>query len=71
MKRGYVSDPTHWRYSDALRTGLQFLSVGVGMPAAMAWPWSGAATIGLVALALGFLGTAWIRSPRERPASSA
>ena len=52
---------------DGLRAGLQFLSVGVGMPAAMAWPWSGAATLGLVASALGFLGRAWLRLPRERP----
>ena len=50
-----------------LRTGLQFLSGGLGRPAAQAWPMSGVATLGLVALALGFLGRAWLCRPQERP----
>jgi hypothetical protein len=49
------------------RTGLQFLSGGVGKPAVWAWPWSGAATLGLMTLALIFLARAWVRRPKERP----
>lgn len=36
---------------DGLRTAVQFLAGGVGEPAARAWPWSGAATVGLLGLA--------------------
>ena len=52
---------------DGLRTGLQFLTGGIGIPAAELWPWSGAVTLGLTALALVFLGRAWALLPFERP----
>src|SRR5205807_136779 len=52
---------------DYARTGLQFLTGGVGMPATWAWPWSGALTLALVVLALVFLARAWVREADERP----
>jgi len=51
---------------DAARTALQFLTGGIGEPAALGWPWSGAATLGAVALALGALALAWVARPQER-----
>jgi hypothetical protein len=52
---------------DGLRTGLQFLTGGIGIPAAVLWPWSGAVTLGLIALSSVFLGRAWVLRPDERP----
>jgi len=48
------------------RTALQFLTGGMGESASLGWPWSGAATFGLVALALAALGRAWVARPHER-----
>ncbi len=45
---------------------MQFLTGGIGQPAALGWPWSGAATLGLVALALAVLGRTWAARPQER-----
>ena len=52
---------------DALRTAVQFLAGGVGVPAAWAWPWSGAATLGLLGLAVAWASRAWATRPDERP----
>ncbi len=51
---------------DGARTALQFLTGGIGVPAALGWPWTGAATLGLVVLALAVLGRAWAARPQER-----
>jgi hypothetical protein len=51
---------------DGARTALQFLTGGIGEPAALGWPWSGAATLGLVALGLAILGRTWVARPEER-----
>jgi hypothetical protein len=48
-------------------TALQFLCGGIGAPAEWAWPYSGAVTLGLVLLALLFLGRAWTRQHAEGP----
>ena len=53
--------------TNGLRTGLQFLTGGIGIPAAVLWPWTGAATLGLTAVSLLLLGRAWARRPDERP----
>ena len=37
------------------------------MPGAALWPWSGAVTLGLIALSIGFLLRAWLVQPDERP----
>jgi len=52
--------------SDGARTASQFLTGGIGEPAALGWPWSGAATLGLVALAVAALGRTWFARPQER-----
>jgi hypothetical protein len=52
---------------DGLRTGVQFLTGGIGIPGAVLWPWSGAATLGLLALSVVFLGRACVLRPDERP----
>jgi len=52
---------------DGARAALQFLAGGVGFPAAWAWPWSGAATLALIVLALGWAARAWSTRPGERP----
>ncbi|WP_406694875.1 hypothetical protein V5E97_27915 [Singulisphaera sp. Ch08] len=52
---------------DGLRTAVQFLAVGVGEPAAWAWPWSGVATIGLLGLAVAWVVRAGATRPWERP----
>jgi hypothetical protein len=51
---------------DGLRTGLQFLTGGIGVPAPLLWPWSGAVTLGLIAISLVFLGRAWVLRADER-----
>jgi hypothetical protein len=51
---------------DGVRTALQFLTGGIGEPAALGWPWSGAATLGSVVLALAALGRTWVARPQER-----
>jgi hypothetical protein len=52
---------------DVARTALQFLTGGIGIPAALLWPWSGAVTLGLAALCVVLLGRSWWRQPDERP----
>jgi hypothetical protein len=52
---------------DNLRTGLQFLTGGVGIPGAVLWPWSGIVTLGLIALCVIFLGWESLARPDERP----
>ncbi len=52
---------------DNLRTGLQFLTGGIGTPGAVLWPWSGIVTLGLIALCVIFLGWGWLVRPDERP----
>lgn len=52
---------------DALRAGVQFLTVGLGMPAGRGWPWSGLAPLGALGLALALLGRAFVTRPDERP----
>jgi hypothetical protein len=52
--------------SDCARTALQFLTGGIGEPASLGWPYSGAATFGLTVLALGALARSWLIQPQER-----
>jgi hypothetical protein len=52
---------------DNVRTGVQFLTGGVGMPASWWWPLSGVVTIVLIVLALSLLGWIWTLRPEERP----
>jgi hypothetical protein len=52
---------------DGARTGLQFLTGGLGVPAAVLWPWSGAVTVALAALGVVFLVRVWAVRPGERP----
>ena len=65
--RRVANPPAPGGVLDAIRTAVQFLAGGVGMPASWAWPWSGAATLGLLAMALAVLGHAWAFRPVERP----
>src|SRR4051794_16259413 len=50
-----------------VRTGIQFLAGGVGLPASTAWPWSGAVMLGLIGLASLVLVRTWASRPDERP----
>ena len=52
---------------DNVRTGLQFLTGGIGTPGAALWPWSGFVTLGLITLSIVFLIRAWFVRPDERP----
>ncbi len=52
---------------DGVRAAIQFLACGLGFPASWAWPWSGAATLGLIALTVAWLARAWATRPEERP----
>jgi hypothetical protein len=52
---------------DGLRTGVQFLTGGIGVPAAVLWPWSGAITLGLIAISIILLMRAMVLWPEERP----
>ena len=49
------------------RAAVQFLTGGLGMPTALAWPWSAGVTLALVAIAAVLLGRTWVRRPEERP----
>ena len=53
--------------TDNVRTGLQFLTGGIGTPGAVLWPWSGVVTFGLIALSVVLLVRAWLVRPDERP----
>jgi hypothetical protein len=52
---------------DILRTAVQFMIGGIGIPASVLWPWSGAVALGLLAFSIFFLGRAWTLQPDERP----
>jgi hypothetical protein len=52
---------------DLARTGLQFLTGGLGVPAALFWPWSGAVTLACCGLGMVFLGRAWAVRREDRP----
>jgi hypothetical protein len=52
---------------DGARTGLQFLTGGMGAPAAMLWPWSGAVMVAMAVTGVVFLVRAWVAQPGERP----
>lgn len=65
--RGGVHPDSPGGIWDAARAGVQFLAGGLGMPMARAWPASGGATLGLLAMALVWLGRAWATRPGERP----
>jgi hypothetical protein len=51
---------------EALRTGLQFLSLGLGPSGATLWPGSGLAVLGLLLLSVWRLVRVWVRGPEER-----
>lgn len=68
--RGFRSvphPPAPGGVADTLRAAVQFAAGGLGEPAAWAWPWSGAATLGLVGLGAALVAGAWLRRPEERP----
>ena len=52
--------------TDILRTALQFLAGGVGVPAGWVWPASGMVTGSLLTWSIMFLTRAWIEQPLER-----
>src|SRR5262249_54079017 len=53
--RSGIHPEPEWPLYTAARAGLQFLTCGLGMPAARGWPWSGVATALLIALTVALL----------------
>jgi hypothetical protein len=51
----------------SLRTGVQFLSTGLGPIAKPSWPFSGLVVIGLVLFSAVITATVWLQRPQERP----
>jgi hypothetical protein len=64
--RGSAHPPSPEGVLDNARAALQFLTGGLGAPAAWSWPWSGFATFGAIAAGLAMLYRGWRTKPGER-----
>jgi hypothetical protein len=67
--RGYTRPSHHAikpEIADVLRTSIQFLGIGFGLPASVLWPWSGLVVVALFFSSLALVVNAVVRQPEER-----